>query len=146
MWNTRFQIAYDSNGNVFMALAPAHPSDMECHDTLQYVDANGNIYRLYGDGGSLTIKHEITTVFPAPPTKDDVLKSSSEGSYTRFFSDGSIEQRYSGGALQKWGPIVECRIPSSWMFVQPCKMCGDYCNNCKPCQDAYADSAYDFYD
>ncbi len=145
MWTTRKQIAYNSNGEVFMTLAPARPS-MEGWNTVQYTDSYGNLYRLYGDGGALTTINGKTTVYPAPPTKEDVLKSSKDGSYTRFFPDGSVEQRYNGGELQKWGPIENAAIPSNWIFVDPCHMCGEYCNNCKECREAYDDLECDFYD
>ena len=144
-WETREQITYDSKGNVFMAFAPARPN-MDYWPQLKYADGLGRLITLYCDGGALTILKGVTTVFPAPPTKEDVLKSSRDGSYTRFFPDGSVEQRYNGGELQKWGPPIYCKPPKNWVFIEPCHMCGEYCENCKECRDAYDDSACDFYD
>ena len=142
MWTFILQIAYSSIGDVFMAFSPPRPN-MEYWHELQYVDGKGNIYKLYGDGGALTIINGITTVFPAPPKKEDVLKSSKDGSYTRFFPNGSVEQRYNGGELQKWGPPVECKKPNNWVFVDTCHMCGEYCNNSPKCEAHYIDSYYD---
>jgi hypothetical protein len=142
---TRLQIAYDSTGRAFMAYKPVCPKD-EFWTTMEFDDDKGNIYRLYCDGGALTIVNGVTTVFPAPPTKKDVMESYADGCYTRFFADGSIEQRYKGGPLQKWGPIEEAEMPEGLKLVDACEMCGEFCNNCMECQKLYKDLDGDFRD
>jgi hypothetical protein len=104
---------------------PVCPIDVDEYDTVSLDTPNGDVYCWYPDGcAAVWLKDGTYKFFWNKPTMADAILNQfgHHTSYTRFFKDGSVENKLNNQCYW-WGPKVDGEAVVGSIF-ELCSECG----------------------